>query len=99
MQLLPLIAWVINTTLSLALPRGVTLYEAWFGRSPLMTLEQYKESTRRARAANESNAQVIAKGGEGEQEGFVNKGVKEDKELKLVILLELSKRVAKHIKK
>jgi hypothetical protein len=42
---------------------------------------------------------VIAEGGEGEQEGFVNKGVKEDKELKLVILLELSKRVAKHIKK
>jgi hypothetical protein len=42
---------------------------------------------------------VIAKGGEGEQEGFINKGVKEDKELKLVILLKLSKRVAKHIKK
>jgi hypothetical protein len=42
---------------------------------------------------------VIAKGGEGEQEGFVNEGVKEDKELKLVILLELSKRVAKYMKK
>jgi hypothetical protein len=42
---------------------------------------------------------VIVKGGKGEQEGFVNKGVKEDKELKLVILLKLNKRVAKHIKK
>jgi hypothetical protein len=42
---------------------------------------------------------VIAKGGEGKQEGFVNKRVKEDKELKLVILLKLSKRVAKYIKK
>jgi hypothetical protein len=42
---------------------------------------------------------VIAKGGEGEQEGFINKGVKEDKEFKLVILLKLSKRVAKYIKK
>jgi hypothetical protein len=42
---------------------------------------------------------VIAKGGKGEHEGFINKGVKEDKELKLVILLELSKRVAKYIKK
>jgi hypothetical protein len=42
---------------------------------------------------------VIAKGGEGKQEGFVNEGVKEDKELELVILLELSKRVAKYIKK
>jgi hypothetical protein len=51
---------------------------------------------------------VIAKGGKGEQEGFANKGkqegfasegVKEDKELKLVILLELSKKVAKYIKK
>jgi hypothetical protein len=60
---------------------------------------------------------VIAKGGGGEQEGFVNEGeqegfvdegeqerfasegVKEDKELKLVILLKLSKRVAKYIKK
>jgi hypothetical protein len=66
---------------------------------PLITLKQYKESTRRARAANKSGAQVIAKGGKGEQEGFVNEGIKEDKELKLVILLELSKRVAKHIKK
>jgi hypothetical protein len=42
---------------------------------------------------------VIAEGGKGEQEGFINEGVEEDKELKLVILLELSKRVAKHIKK
>jgi hypothetical protein len=56
MQLLPLIAWVINTTLSLALPRGVTLYKAWFKRPPLMTLKPYKESTRRARAANKSGA-------------------------------------------
>ena len=51
---------------------------------------------------------MIAKGSRGEQEGFANKGeqegfasegVKEDKELKLVILLKLSKRVAKYIKK
>jgi hypothetical protein len=42
---------------------------------------------------------VIAKGSRGEQEGFASEGVKEDKELKLVILLKLSKRVAKYIKK
>jgi hypothetical protein len=42
---------------------------------------------------------VIAEGGGGEQEGFASEGVKEDKELKLVILLELSKRVTKYIKR
>ena len=42
---------------------------------------------------------MIAEGGKGEQEGFINEGVEEDKELKLVILLELSKRVAEHMKK
>jgi hypothetical protein len=51
---------------------------------------------------------VIAKGGgggqegfadEGEQEGFASEGVEEDEELKLVILSELSKRVAKYMKK
>jgi hypothetical protein len=42
---------------------------------------------------------VIAKGNKGKQEGFANKGIKEDKKLKLVILLKLSKKVAKYIKK
>jgi hypothetical protein len=46
MQLLPLIAWVINTTPSFALPRNTTPYEVWFGRKPPTDLSIYKGELR-----------------------------------------------------
>jgi hypothetical protein len=33
-KLLPLIAWVINTTRPSTLPKGITPYQVWFGREP-----------------------------------------------------------------
>ena len=42
MQLLPLIAWVINITLSFALPKNITLYKVWFKQKPLTNLSIYK---------------------------------------------------------
>jgi hypothetical protein len=49
MQLLPLIAWVINTTPSFALLRNTTLYEVWFRRKPPTNLLIYKGELRRRR--------------------------------------------------
>ena len=46
MQLLPLIAWVINTTPSFALLRNTTLYEVWFRRKPPTNLLIYKGELR-----------------------------------------------------
>ena len=34
MQLLPIIAWVINTTCPETLPRGITPFQVWFRRDP-----------------------------------------------------------------
>jgi len=33
-QLLPIIAWVINTTCPETLPRGITPFQVWFRRDP-----------------------------------------------------------------
>ena len=41
---------MINTTATLALPKGNILYEVWFGWKPPTDFQGYKETTRRARA-------------------------------------------------
>lgn len=42
MKLLPIIAWVINTTATSALPKGNTPYEVWFGRKPPTNRQIYR---------------------------------------------------------
>jgi hypothetical protein len=42
---------VINTTVTLALPRGSTPYDIWFGRKPPTDFLDHRESARRARVA------------------------------------------------
>ena len=59
MQLLPLIAWVINTTATGALPKGNTLYEVQFRQKLPTNFLNYKENARRAR---------ITLGGIGEED-------------------------------
>ena len=96
MQLLPLIAWVINTTPCLALPRGVTLYEVQFGRQPLTELEQHIEGTY---CAYSSAKEEVSDEGAIEESLFVDEDFEQDKEQELVILSKLTKRVAVHMKK
>jgi hypothetical protein len=113
-QLLPLIAWVINTTATSALPKGNTLYEVWFGRKPPTDFLNHKESACRARAAlgegeidiNESGAseqlstiEVQGEEENGEDSLFVNEEAEQEEVAEEMILSELTKRVAEHMKK
>jgi hypothetical protein len=97
MQLVPLIAWVINTTPTSALPRGNTPYEVWFGRKP-PTCQAPKES-------EESSTIEVILGEEedGEEDGedslFVDEEAELEEAAEEVILSELTKRVAEHVRK
>jgi hypothetical protein len=57
---------VINTTATLALPKGNTLYEVWFGRKLPTNFQGHKETTRRARVAlgGEVESDENSEGGE-----------------------------------
>ena len=96
MQLLPLIAQVINTTPCLALPRGVILYEVQFGRQPPAELKQHIEGIYRAYL---SAKEEVSDEGAIEESLFVDEDFEQDEEQELVILFELTKRVAVHMKK
>jgi hypothetical protein len=110
MQLLPLIAWVINTTPTSALPKGNTPYEIWFGRKPPTNFQDHKESAWRVRTAlgggNESSAsgesstiEVIEREEDGEDSLFVDEGAEQEEAAEEMILSELTKRVAEHVRK
>lgn len=110
MQLLPLIAWVINTTPTTALPKGNTPYEVWFGRKP-PTYQAPKESTRRAhailegvdkRSASEESSTIEIIEGEkedGENSLFADEEAELEEAAEEMILSELTKRVAEHVRK
>jgi hypothetical protein len=57
---------VINTIATLALPKGNTPYEVWFGQKPPTDFQGHKETTRRARAAlgGEVESNENSEGGE-----------------------------------
>jgi hypothetical protein len=101
-QLLPLIAWVINTTATAALPKGNTPYEVWFGRKPPTDFLNHKESASRARIAlggiggeveSDENSES------GEDSLFVDEEAEQEEEAEEMILSELTKRVAEHMRK
>jgi hypothetical protein len=109
-----LIAWVINTTAISALPKGNTLYEVWFGRKPPTDFLNYKESACRVRTAlgereidiNESGAseqlstiEVQGEEENGEDSLFVDEEAEQEEAAEEMILSELTKRVAEHMKK
>ena len=102
MQLLPLIAWVINTTATGALPKGNTPYEVWFGRKPPTDFLNHKESARRARTAlggigGEVESDENSEGGEDSL--FVDEEADQEEAAEEMILSELTKRVAEHMRK
>jgi hypothetical protein len=93
MQLLPLITWIINTTSTSTLPRGYTPYEVWFGRQPPADFQEDK-----ARAGAGSSGE--GSGEEDTVEGlFVDEDIEVEQEQEEMILSELTKRVAEHVRK
>jgi hypothetical protein len=95
---------VINTTAILALPKGNTPYEVWFGRKPPTDFLDYKESACRIRTALgdiggevESNENSSSEGGENSL--FVNEEAEQEEVAEEMILSELTKRVAEHMRK
>jgi hypothetical protein len=108
MQLLPLIAWVINTTATPALPKGNTPYEVWFGRKPPTDFLDYKESARRVCTALGALGAIgegvdidesSASGEDGEDSLFVDEEAEQEEAAEEMILSELTKRVAEYIRK
>ena len=94
-QLLPLIAWVINTTATGALPKGNTPYEVWFGRKPPTDFPNHKESASREVESDENSS---SEGGEDSL--FVDEEAEQEEgEAEEMILSELTKRVAEHTRK
>jgi hypothetical protein len=112
MQLLPLIVWVINTTPISALPKGNILYEIWFGRKPPTNFQDYKGNARYIRmvlgrenesgASGESSIIEVTEGeenGEDEDSLFINQEAELEEAAEEMILSELTKRIAEHIRK
>jgi hypothetical protein len=95
MKLLPIIAWVINTTRPETLPRGITPYQVWFGREPpnwpeLSLTEKEKDPLIRSHAsANGSDDED-----EEDEEELFAEGAEEELIPEAYILSELSQRVA-----
>jgi len=87
MQLLPLIAWVINITLSFALPKNITLYKVWFKQKPLTNLSIYKGELccycfKRAKEEGECDKNKNSDKGSSENRGKSEKesNIKEEQE-------------------
>jgi hypothetical protein len=93
-QLLPLIAWVINTTATGALPKGNTPYEVWFGRKPPTDFLNHKEIVSREGESDENSSSDS-----GEDSLFVDEEAQQEEEAEEMILSELTKRVAEHMRK
>ena len=86
---------MINTTVTAALPKGNTLYKVWFGQKPLTDFLNHKESTS---CEVESDENSSSKGGEDSL--FVDEEAEQEEgEAEEMILSELTKRVAEHMKK
>jgi hypothetical protein len=85
---------VINTTVTGALPKGNTPYEVWFGRKPPTDFLNHKESASRE---VETNGNSSSEGGEDSL--FVDEGAEQEEVAEEMILSELTKRVAEHVRK
>jgi hypothetical protein len=86
---------VINTTATGALPKGNTLYEVWFGRKPPTDFLNHKESASREVESDENSSSDG-----GEDSLFVDEEVEQEEgEAEEMILSELTKRVAEHMRK
>ena len=96
------------------MPKGNTPYEVWFGRKPPTDFLDHKESARRARAALEGEVDIDKSSAskesstieviEGEEEDredslFVDEEAKQEEAAEEMILSELTKRVAEHVRK
>jgi len=92
---------VINTTATSALPKGNTPYEVWFGRKPPTDFQGHKETTRRARAGGIGGELKSDENSEGGEDSlFVDEEAEQEEgEAKEMILSELTKRVAEHMRK
>jgi hypothetical protein len=98
MQLLPLIAWIINTTSTSTLPRGCTPYEVWFGRQPPADFQEDKARASRATSSGEGSGEGL--GEEDTEEGlFVDEDLEVEQDQEEMILSELTKRVTEHVRK
>lgn len=99
MKLLPIIAWVINTTATSALPKGNTPYEVWFGRKPptdrqiyrggKLTREQQPDEDEEVRTGEGLPDEVVQ--GliiDDEEEGFVERDDQAEEEVEPVSLGE-----------
>jgi hypothetical protein len=90
---------VINTTATSALPKGNTPYEVWFGRKPPTDFQGHKETTRRARAALGGEVESDENSEGGEDSLFVDEEAEQEEVAEEMILSELTKRVAEHMRK
>ena len=96
---------MINTIATGALPKGNTPYEVWFGRKPPTDFLNYKESARRARIAlggigGEVEGDENSGSEGGEDSLFVDEEAEQEEgEAEEMILSELTKRVAEHVRK
>jgi len=104
-QLLLIIAWVINTTRPETLPRGITPFQVWFGRDPpkwqkLATLPDIRadKGTPFISHASDGEEDETEEEEEGEDEDalFVEEGEQEEEAGEGLILSELSQRVAEY---
>ena len=85
---------MINTTATGALPIGNTLYEVWFRRKPPTDFLNYKEIASREVESNENSSSDS-----GEDSLFVDEEAQQEEEAEEIILSELTKRVAEHMRK
>jgi hypothetical protein len=100
MQLLPLIAWVINTTPTSALPKGNTPYDVWFGRQPPINLQDHEGNARCiGNGSRESSIIEVTEGEDGEDSLFVDQEAELEEVAEGMILSELTKRVTEHMRK
>jgi hypothetical protein len=98
MQLLPLITWIINTTSTSTLLRGYTPYEVWFGRQPPADFQEDKARASGATPSGEGSGE--GSGEEDIEEGlFVDEDLEVEQDQEEMILSELTKRVAEHVRK
>jgi hypothetical protein len=91
---------VINTIAILALPKGNIPYKVWFRRKPPTDFQGHKETTRRARARGIGGEFESNENSEGREDSlFVNEEAEQEEVAKEMILSELTKRVAEHMRK
>ena len=93
---------MINTTATGALPKGNTPYEVWFGRKLPTDFLNHKENARRTRIAlGGIGEEVENSSSEGREDSlFVDEEAEQEEgEAEEMILSELTKRVAEHMRK